>query len=139
MQREIKFNGWDKFDKKMILWGEILKNEDLLKEILLNSERYIPLQYTGIKDRKKKEIYEGHFIKAVRCKCEGGGWTSRSKERGVVIFDPNWGVKFDCLDGTQRVGDGWKRTYEIAFVEFNDIEILGNIYQNPELLTNKKD
>ena len=55
-----KFNAWDKFEKKMILWKDMIKDkesEKLIPEILLNSERYVPLQFTGILDNKGEELY----------------------------------------------------------------------------------
>lgn len=59
MNYQIKFNAWDKFEKKMILWDELVKNKSLIPEVLLNSERYIPLLFTGVKDIDKVEIIEG--------------------------------------------------------------------------------
>lgn len=58
----IKFNAWDKFEKKMILWNDMIKDkesEKLIPEILLNSGRYIPLLLSSIKDKDNVEIFEG--------------------------------------------------------------------------------
>ena len=56
---EIKFNAWDKFEKKMILWKELVESENLISEVLLNSARYIPLLSSGEYDVEGKEIFVG--------------------------------------------------------------------------------
>lgn len=58
----IKYNAWDKFKKKMILWKDMIKDkesEKLIPEILLNSERYIPLLYIGLNDCNGEELFLG--------------------------------------------------------------------------------
>ena len=55
----IKFNAWDKFEKRMILWNELCMEDQLLADIILNSTRYIPLQFSGESDVNGEEIYEG--------------------------------------------------------------------------------
>ena len=64
MNYQIKFNAWDKFEKKMILWKDMIENESLIPEVLLNSVRYIPLLFTGEYTKDNEEIYLGDI-----CKC----------------------------------------------------------------------
>jgi len=71
------------------------------------------MQYTGLKDKNGKEIYEGDTIQA-----EGGNpntvlWW---EEKGL------WGV------------DEKDTYYDYLFEHYKEHEIIGNIYENPELI-----
>jgi hypothetical protein len=77
----IKFNAWDKFEKKMIYWDDLIKtkeSEKLIAEVLLNSVRYIPLQYSNRNDLIDQELYVGDVVKATENK--------DSETLGEVIF-----------------------------------------------------
>jgi uncharacterized phage protein (TIGR01671 family) len=120
--REIKFRAWDTFDKRMIEWKDCLEHETLIPEILLNNARYIPLQYIGLKDKNGTEIYERDIVNIVTATPDGpmGGigevfYREDAPEFMVETFakHPRWW--------------GW------AF--FTTSEVLGNIYENPELMS----
>lgn len=83
-------------------------------------ERFILCQYTGLKDNEDREIYEGDIVKAI----------SFARWIGVVKYsDENQAFIFDDLDKKYR----GKST--VFMNQFDDgFEILGNIYENPELL-----
>ena len=113
--REIKFRAWDFYEKEMYSADKCKVNAWLPngsscllypkgheKEFQLRLEF---MQFTGLKDKKGKEIYEG----------------DTDKKRGVCkkkfyVFENEDG--FECLVSNIT----------------NDIEIIGNIYENPELL-----
>ena len=71
-------------------------------------------QYTGLKDKNGKKIFEGDTV-----------WFSDEKERGVVYFDNScarFAVRFDTFDAA------FDHLYS------NELEIIGNVHDNPELM-----
>lgn len=107
--REIKFREWSTKYKEMIDW-EVFKNKTDLGAVLNNEyENIIHMQYTGLKDKNGKEIYDGDIII----------W---SEKRYKIV----WHEK---IAGFVMENNGIER----PDIEF-DIEIIGNIYENPELI-----
>jgi len=85
----------------------------------------ITLQFTGYKDKKRKEIYEGDII---CCDSE------------TDIFKVVWGYFNDCcVEGETWVLNGitWEPTVYYHSLD-KDIEVIGNIYENPELIAKNK-
>jgi len=114
--RKIKFRAWDKNHKIMkdMEFPNKGWNEKYVKGCL------IVMQFTGLKDKNKKEIYEGDIIKD-----EIEDWECE------VIFD-KFGFKLRRLK-TEKVFDFSKWS-----LEKEEYEIIGNIYENPELLGGSK-
>lgn len=143
MNREIKFRAWDKKHNRM-------KNESLLIQFDLQSgnavygmERedgenvpYWPdeaeiMQYTGLKDKNGKEIYEGDILEMEVD--DEFSFMSAAKDRRItreVTWQINYGAGWNF---GQSHKDGDKR-WSYPFYQ-QECEVIGNIYENPELLT----
>lgn len=85
---------------------------------LKGTSKVVYLQYTGLKDKHGKEIYEGDIFK--------GGWAT--KPELVEWVDSI--VATDQMDDEYEVGSGWNIGTDSAKL----CEVIGNIYENPGLL-----
>lgn len=106
MNREIKFRVWDESNKQ---WTD---NPNIPLNFTQNVEKkfqeiLIPQQFTGLKDKNNKEIYEGDIVKG---------------KRGY-LREIEW-------NNTKAGYTG------IEWEDYNDkvLEIIGNIFENKELL-----
>lgn len=112
--REIKFRAWWVGSKLMESWKEILRTEPL-SMYFEPDERTVLMQYTGLKDKNGKEIYEGDIV----LEYESG--------RGI------YGIKYEVA--YEHNGFWLKdRDNECGFGLTDDMEIIGNIYENSELI-----
>lgn len=125
--REIKFRAWDEELKKMYS-GDEIESEDNLNAWLSYGELAIyridngeytqlkPLQYTGMKDSKGNEIYEGDVVKI-----------SDHPFQGSIDINGNYEVYYN--EYMELSCGGWylHRMRHWA-------EVIGNKFENPELL-----
>lgn len=136
--KEDKFKVWDKKNKIMHVDGEyyisldglIMSFEHHEYEDYMEICDWELIRYTGKKDKNGKEIYEGDIIYKellspddMACGFYGA--------IGVVEEDPcgmGWAIT--------AVDEGDKSFYDRmgANFSFNEIEIRGNKYENPELI-----
>jgi uncharacterized phage protein (TIGR01671 family) len=135
--RDIKFRAWDTQRHEFLSGGEIFiaiqpgkhpRNIiylDIIKDPDMYKNRFDIQQYTGLKDKNGKEIYEGDIL-----------WNDREKSIYEVMWlkeECRFGLRFKFRKNYQ--GDTWIETREdIPFNRIPNCEITGNIYENPELL-----
>lgn len=120
--REIKFRWRDNVSDSMYYFDiyELSSNRPD-KEIYLWPVEQI-MQYTWLKDKNWKEIYEGDIIKTIKCSCWKQNCTSFSDEIFEVRFSDSWFYPFSCSDLSNNDREN------------NNKIIIGNIYENSELL-----
>lgn len=118
--REIKFRAWDKMNgflrqQHMIEEPSIsqadIKNRRTINDIFKDDD-FIFMQYTGLKDKNGVEIYEGDICIA---------YQRYGKCTVKIIWEGNGFYTEDRSGYFYRIGE-WA------------LEIVGNIYDNPELL-----
>lgn len=126
--REIKFRAWDKELEEWTNYsinninGNVIgfyNKETGFWESDREGERFTLCQYTGLKDKNDREIYEGDIVRAVVF----------SKWIGVAKYsDKNQAFVFECIDKNYRGNIVFMSQFDQGF------KILGNIYENPEML-----
>ena len=124
--REIRFRAWHKEKKIMrevvsIGWTSCgMGNVLVVGELMENPSVYELMQFTGLYDKNGKEIWKGDIIDS-----------SSSKE--IVVYNEER-ARFEM----QSINDVVPiKVFLKGQNEVDNIEVLGNIYENPELLENK--
>ncbi len=134
--RDIKFRAWDK--KKKEFWHDFRispfghiepatssKNGLWIYDFKYNQKNVVLVQYTGLKDKNGKEIYEGDLVK----------WNGWSKKAQIDIFGKKRKHKISEVVWINKTG-AWelKGNEDWNITVYDEIEIIGNIYKNPELI-----
>ena len=118
--KPIKFRAWDAKNKRIInvsslafaKTGVDIATIDFGMEDWINGEL---MQFTGLLDKNGKEIYEGDIVKVKW----GGVGDVVFKDGGFVSQWENGNVEYRVCKSD---------------IESREVEVIGNIYENPELL-----
>ena len=123
--REIKFRAWLKEDKKMVnvetmdftdksmqyLEKSEIINAYLLRRVIFDDVEL--MQFTGVKDKNGKEIYEGDIT--------------------ICKYGPQIAMEVKWVDEGFRTLGKYDGDNYVGFVK-NNKEVIGNIYENKNLL-----
>jgi hypothetical protein len=137
---KIKFRIWDTYKKTMMTMYQQEEISGWTKEGELIFEKgFIPIQFTGLLDRLGNEIYFDDIVKISSPEnaegLSGTALISRTINNGVgILYDFNG----DELENIFAVDEGGMQQDIWEDESVWDIEIISNIYENPELLTPKR-
>lgn len=162
MDREIKFRVWEKGTKTLLGYeyfntilnngfmytnlselkegedeGDLVCHSEFHDPPMLKPKWFNPLfreQFTGLKDKNGKDIYEGDIVR----KEYGQAFVKKrlNENIGIVelceyeVLTDSWGVKHIATGWNMEFSDKSGRT-----AITNEYEVIGNIHENPELIT----
>ena len=125
-----KFRAWDSAKKEMFKdtfaiteSGQVVvvEQEDVMSPPdYVFVDHLVIMQSTGLFDKNNKEIFEGDI---------------------VLVLDSTYTVFYDNERGSYRLkphDDRWNVDYMSNFSHGGNFEVVGNIYENPELLEDKE-
>lgn len=122
-----KFRAWLKEEYRMtdvremtFIDGEVYLISDVTG--FYAYEEFKLMQSTGVEDKNGKEIFEGDIVKYK------GGWNTFTEE---VAYDKNFGG-FGVMDADADIIFTFGELF--ADIDLSSLEVIGNIYENPELL-----
>ena len=133
----LRFRAWLKKEQKMdneidhISWleDELYCIGDGIT-YMVSAEDLVLMQSTGLKDKNGKEIFEGDIVRTTR-------FLGRADEiGGFYEYEKDYVGVVKVLEGSWVIDTGIVAVR--LWSEIDESEVLGNIYENPELLEDKE-
>lgn len=153
MSREIKYRFWNKKIGAMIDWDLMKKECDRLS--IFTHPDFIPLEFCGLVDKNGKEIFEGDIVQYKSYHAFRRWWSNledipvidaevqKQREDISIVkakvrfddgaFELDYPVTLQDVKRGQRFTTGGRHNGETESKQW-DFEVIGNIYENPELL-----
>jgi len=127
--RTIKFRKWTKNTEGKYRMKQC-SAEDLSSENFILACDGELMQYTGLKDKNGVEIYEGDIV--LMFQPDIPQWKMKADRK---ILEVKWGDEYanfylQRIDKEDENNPGGRWTAQLV----KDMELVGNIYENPELL-----
>ena len=118
MSRELKFRIWDEDKNKFIPSGFIGIGDRKFIELKngflhFDSDDKVIEQFTGLRDKNGKEIFEGDIIR------------DSDEDIAKVVWDNDYAAEFNFF---------WSNGFDNMGLDGDDVEIIGNIHENGDLL-----
>lgn len=123
--REIKFRVFSKSEGMRYSFDDWSNDVDVLKDVwkYIDDYGYFIIQYTGLKDKNGKEIYEGDIVRG-KFYSDIGVVKWMNERCGFFVISN--GVGTDIVN---------RKPFQSAYkMNSCKLEVIGNIYENPELL-----
>ena len=131
-----KFRAWDSWRKRMSVVDRIYMDTkgvrlyDDFGEYWRDFRDVELMQSTGLRDKNDKEIFEGDVVKRYRSPFFKAKWEYQIetviKEKASLLLGREFGKNFGTIP------------FDSPFAESVLLEVIGNIYENPELLEDKE-
>jgi uncharacterized phage protein (TIGR01671 family) len=140
--REIKFRAWDVENKKWFI-NKNPQGNDFTRYVIdfdgylwvkdyddsFSKNQYILMQYTGLKDYYKQEIYEGDILTFTEVDEDSCCGAEETHVGTISWIESSASFRFVYKSGRRR------ELYLITdFQQISECKVIGNIYENPELL-----
>jgi uncharacterized phage protein (TIGR01671 family) len=124
MSRELKFRIWNIVLKKYVCPNVVEQKDGLWLNLGNEDNLYEFEQYTGLKDKNGKEIYEGDILEE--------DYENEVGDNCKFIYLVYWDKELLGLQIRDKFGDVYCIDDKV------DYKVIGNIHENPELLGGKE-